>query len=53
MTSRKIIDAGNAIGFGGKPGKPPTKLKREPRRGAQPGQPAPWNDLFNQWESTL
>jgi len=32
MTSRKVIEAGNAIGFGGKPGKPPMKLKPEPQR---------------------
>ena len=53
MTSRKQRETGNAIGFGGKPGKVPPRLKPEPRTSAAPGEPAFWDDLQSQWESPL
>jgi hypothetical protein len=48
--------AGDAIGFGGKPGRPPARLKPEPQPSAAVGQtndaPNPWDDIAREWRPT-
>jgi hypothetical protein len=55
MTPRKIIEASNALGFGGKPSKPLTKLKPAPQCSIAAGDRGElsWEDLQRSWESNL